>query len=55
MQHSVSPLAGIGQFPIIPALCCYLIVLVAIAGDDLTFNMARRGRDARSELHVQAW
>jgi serine/threonine-protein kinase len=50
----VSPLDGAAQFPIIPVLCCYVILLVAIAVE-LTFNVARRGRDARRELHVRAW
>lgn len=50
----IPPLDGVTQFPIIPALCCYLIVLVAVAVE-FAYSMARRGRDARRTLHVQAW
>jgi len=50
----VPPLDGIAQFPIIPALCCYPILLIAIT-TEFAYSVARRGRDARRELHVQAW
>jgi hypothetical protein len=52
--HLVPPLDGMAQFPIIPALCCYLILLVGVASE-LAYSVARRGREARCELHVQAW
>ena len=48
------PLDGLAEFPIIPALCCYSILLVAVAAE-FAYSVARRGRDARRELHVQAW
>ena len=50
----VPPLDGLARFPIIPALCCYSILLVAVAAE-FAYSVARRGRDARRELHVQAW
>ncbi len=48
------PLDGIAQFPIVPALCCYSILLVAVA-TEFAYSVARRGRDARRELQVHAW
>jgi hypothetical protein len=48
------PLDGIAQFPIIPALCCYAVLLVAVAAE-FAYSVARHGRDAQRELHVQAW
>jgi hypothetical protein len=48
------PLDGVSDFPIIPALCCYVIVVVIVAVH-FGFVMARRGREARHRLHVQAW
>ncbi len=48
------PLDGVAQFPIVPALCCYSILLVAVAAE-FAYSVARRGRDARRDLHVQAW
>lgn len=48
------PLEGVAGFPIVPALCCYSILLVAVA-TEFAYSVARRGRDARRGLHVQAW
>lgn len=48
------PLDGISQFPLIPALCCYPILLIVIA-TEFAYSVARRGREVRRELHVQAW
>jgi len=50
----VPPLDGIAEFPIIPALACYLVGLVGIAVE-VAYVGARRGREVRSALHVQAW
>lgn len=50
----VPPLDGAAQFPIVPALCCYSVLLVVIA-TKFAYSAVRRGRDARRELHVQAW
>ena len=50
----IPPLDGVAQFPIIPALCCYAIVLVAVAVG-FTSSTARHNRDARRKLHVQTW
>jgi hypothetical protein len=50
----IPPLDGLDGFPIIPALCCYAIVVVVVV-IEFTYSMARRNRDARRRLHVQAW
>ena len=50
----VPPLDGAAQFPIVPALCCYSVLLVVIA-TKFAYSAVRHGRDARRELHIQAW
>ncbi len=50
----VPPLDGAAQFPIVPALFCYSVLLVVVA-TKFAYSAVRRGRDARRELHVQAW
>ena len=52
--HLVPPLDGAEQFPIVPALACYSVFLIAVAAR-FSYEAVRRGRDARRELHLQAW
>jgi serine/threonine protein kinase len=52
--HLQPPIAGIEALPIIPALCFYAIALTAVAGT-LAFVAVQRGREARRQLHIQAW
>jgi len=49
-----SPLDGILSLPPEPALCCFVIVLFAVAAW-LSGRVARAERAARHHLHVQTW
>ncbi len=43
----VPPLDGIAQFPIVPGLCCYAILLVSVAAE-FAYSVARPRRAART-------
>ncbi len=50
----VPPLDGFAQFPILPALLCYPLVIVGVAVE-VAYAGARRGRDAQRALYLQTW
>jgi len=49
-----SPIAGLGELPLAPVLCFYVVALYVV-GAIASGGIAREQRVVRDRLHVQAW